>query len=178
MTSKEETGGGVVVPGDLVGSRNECKVGRGVYSFQRQEIRSALIGNPIRENREKEPEVEKSKKDRMNVIPLDNRKVAKDFVLNVGDQIYGRVVRSNYNQVYIDIIAIGDFSTPFVLKGVIRREDIRETEIDKVVVQDHFKAFDIVRAVVISLGDSKYYFLSTAKPELGVVLPKSKDKFL
>jgi exosome complex component CSL4 len=58
---------------------------------------------------------------------------------------------------------------------VIRREDIRETEVDKVAVQNFFKPLDIVRAGVISLGDSKFYFLSTAKSEFGVVLPRSRD---
>jgi exosome complex component CSL4 len=36
-----------------------------------------------------------------------------------------------------------------------------------------FRPGDIVRAEVISLGDSRSYYLSTAKNELGVVYAKS-----
>ncbi len=50
---------------------------------------------------------------------------------------------------------------------------MQATEIDKVEVYKSFRPADIVRAVVISLGDSKSYYLSTARPELGVLMATS-----
>ena len=39
---------------------------------------------------------------------------------------------------------------------------------------ESFRVGDIVRAVVISLGDERSYYLSTAKNELGVVMARSE----
>jgi exosome complex component CSL4 len=63
-------------------------------------------------------------------------------------------------------------STPFTAQ--IRREDIRATEKDKVTIQDSFRIGDLIRAVVISLGDQGGYYLSTAKNELGVVVARGE----
>lgn len=60
-------------------------------------------------------------------------------------------------------------------KGVIRSQDIRLTERDKVKVIESFKPGDIVRAIIISLGDGSNYYLSTAKNELGVIYAKSEN---
>ena len=38
---------------------------------------------------------------------------------------------------------------------------------------DCFRPGDVVRAKVVSLGDARSYFLSTAEKELGVVYAKS-----
>ena len=54
-----------------------------------------------------------------------------------------------------------------------RLQDVRATEIDKVVIYDCFRPGDIVRAEVLSLGDARSYYLTTAKNELGVVYARS-----
>ena len=58
-------------------------------------------------------------------------------------------------------------------KGVIRAQDVRLTEKDKVRIIDSFKPGDIVRAAVILLGDGMNYYLSTARDDLGVIFAKS-----
>lgn len=57
--------------------------------------------------------------------------------------------------------------------GVIRVQDVRATEKDKVKIASSFKPGDIVRAAVISLGDQSNYYLSTGRNELGVVVARS-----
>lgn len=170
--------GRTVVPGDFICSKDDGKTGKGVYSYQKQEIRASVVGSIVSEKKDESEDANKASKPRINVLSFQQKKLAKEYVINVGDVVFGRVVRTNYNQAYVDILCIGETELPFPLKGVIRREDIRETEIDKVVVQEFFRSLDIVRASVISLGDSKYYFLTTAKADLGVVLPRGKDKFI
>ena len=54
-----------------------------------------------------------------------------------------------------------------------RVQDIRATEVDKAEVSTSLCPGDIIRARVISLGDSTQYFLSTAENELGVRWAKS-----
>lgn len=57
-------------------------------------------------------------------------------------------------------------------RGIIRASDIRSTERDKVIVGQCFKPGDIVRCMIISLGDGQNYYCSTARNDLGVVLAK------
>ena len=52
---------------------------------------------------------------------------------------------------------------------------MRSTERDKVKLADCFHVGDIVRALVISLGDQGGYYLSTAANELGVVMAWSEE---
>lgn len=59
-------------------------------------------------------------------------------------------------------------------KGIIRSQDVRLTERDKVKIIDSFKPGDIVRSIIISLGDGSNYYLSTARNDLGVIFAKSE----
>ncbi|KAF2222683.1 hypothetical protein BDZ85DRAFT_313731 [Elsinoe ampelina] len=63
---------------------------------------------------------------------------------------------------------------PYAHQALIRQQDIRATELDKVTVAGCFQVGDVVRAVVISIGDERNYYVSTARDELGVVLGRSE----
>jgi exosome complex component CSL4 len=52
-------------------------------------------------------------------------------------------------------------------------QDVRAAEKDKVKIYNSFRPGDIIKAEVISLGDARSYFLSTAKNELGVIFATS-----
>ncbi|KAE8259208.1 hypothetical protein A4X13_0g1158 [Tilletia indica] len=69
--------------------------------------------------------------------------------------------------------AAGEEGSDFT--GVIRAQDVRATEKDKVRLADCFRVGDIVRASVISLGDARSYFLSTAENRLGVIYAVSSS---
>lgn len=60
-------------------------------------------------------------------------------------------------------------------RGIIRSQDIRATDRDKVVMIDCFKPGDVVRAQVLSLGDGNNYYLTTARNDLGVVFAKADN---
>ena len=47
--------------------------------------------------------------------------------------------------------------------GVIRSQDVRTSDIDRVVIHECFRPGDIVRGVVLSYGDNKSYFVTTAR---------------
>lgn len=64
-------------------------------------------------------------------------------------------------------------SAPGAFRGVVRKQDVRRTDVDGVVMRDCFRPGDVVRCAVLSLGDSRAYFLSTAANELGVVGARS-----
>ena len=55
---------------------------------------------------------------------------------------------------------------------------MRSTEKDKVKVLESFKPGDVVRARVISLGDTAGYYLSTAGNDMGVVVARGGESAL
>lgn len=59
-------------------------------------------------------------------------------------------------------------------QALIRKEDVRAVEKDRVVLDEMFRVGDIVRGSVISLGDQSFYYLSTARNDLGVVMARSE----
>ncbi|SGZ58998.1 CIC11C00000003889 [Sungouiella intermedia] len=59
-------------------------------------------------------------------------------------------------------------------KGIIRSQDVRSTDRDKVKIADCFRPGDVVKAAVLSLGDGSNYYLTTARNDLGVVFAKSE----
>ncbi|XP_030841644.1 exosome complex component CSL4 [Strongylocentrotus purpuratus] len=73
-----------------------------------------------------------------------------------------------------DILSVESVPLTETFRGMIRKEDIRATEKDKVEVYKSFRPGDIVLARVLSLGDAQSYLLTTAENELGVVLAKSE----
>lgn len=54
--------------------------------------------------------------------------------------------------------------------GIIRVQDVRATEKDRVRMGECFRVGDVVRAEVVGVGDERAFLCSTARNELGVVL--------
>lgn len=89
-----------------------------------------------------------------------------------GSQIlssYGAVAASQSAMAGAQPIDIGES-----FKGIIRTQDVRSTDRDKVKIIDCFRPGDLVRALVLSLGDGSNYYLTTARNDLGVVYAKSE----
>jgi hypothetical protein len=57
---------------------------------------------------------------------------------------------------------------------MIRMQDVRMVEKDKVKLFNCFRPGDIVKAKIISLGDARSYYLSTAENSLGVIWAESE----
>lgn len=60
-------------------------------------------------------------------------------------------------------------------RGIIRSQDVRATERDRVKMIECFKPGDIVKAQILSLGDGVNYYLTTARNDLGVIFAKSDN---
>jgi len=132
-----------------------------------------------------------------SVTPSQQLEVAQDqslIVPQAGNIVVARVVKIMQQYAKVEIMCISkansaasaaqdqDNAVPqaeelVMLKrfypGMIRVQDVRKTETDKLRMIDCFRPGDLVRAQVISLGDQRSYFLSTAKNELGVTFAKS-----
>ncbi|KAL8702547.1 MAG: hypothetical protein Q9201_004288 [Fulgogasparrea decipioides] len=120
--------------------------------------------------------------------PVSERISNTNALPRVGDTVLGRVTRCMTRQVNVGILIVmggeghGNVKEggegivcAHEVQGVVRREDVRSTEKEKIVVGEGFRVGDLVRAVVISLGDQSNYYLTTAKNELGVIMAKSEN---
>mmetsp|Transcript_17232 Transcript_17232/g.51757 ORF Transcript_17232/g.51757 Transcript_17232/m.51757 type:complete len:193 (-) Transcript_17232:1836-2414(-) len=94
-------------------------------------------------------------------------------VPKLGDVVTAKVQRVQQNQAQCRIVCVGQRACDTDFAGAIRLQDVRTTEVDRIIMVDCFRPGDVVRAEVLSLGDARSYFLSTAKNELGVVYARS-----
>jgi exosome complex component CSL4 len=155
----------IVLPGQTLGSTDSTTVGPGTHIHNTSLI--ASLAGPLTTTR-------RSKQPPTLSINLPNG----PSLPAVGTTVLGRITRTNARQAHLNILALGPNGAyvchdPF--PAIIRQQDIRATEIDKVKVAESFRVGDVVRAVVISLGDERSYFCSTARNELGVVIARGEQ---
>lgn len=105
---------------------------------------------------------------------VQSRQCKEHTVPVVGSTITGTIGRINPRFAKVSLVTVGNRLLTGAFSGVIRQVDVRATEVDKVVMYKSFRPGDIVRAEVISLGDSRSYYLSTAKNSLGVISARSE----
>ncbi|CAO3627420.1 unnamed protein product [Cunninghamella blakesleeana] len=151
-----------VTPGQRLGYAQDYIIGPGTYERDGL-IYSSVVG--IRH-------ITNSDGNQLPIISVSKEK-EQSAVPDVGSVIVGKIIRVNPHQATIAIMVVDDSSCKEDFMGVIRTQDVRATEKDKVKIYNSFRPGDIVKAEVISLGDSRSYFLSTAKNELGVIFATS-----
>lgn len=149
--------GDFVLPGDIVGQCSHYTGKQGTYS-RGGNLYASLAGNVTIQS----PDI-------LSVNPL----FPSVIVPQKGSVVLCRVLSITVLYAKVQILSVNNQVLREPLKGIIRREDIRATEIDTVSVFNNFRPRDIVRARVLSLGDNQAYTLTTAENELGVVLATS-----
>ena len=157
-----------VIPGDVIGFSNNLDCGSGCY-ISADVVRSSLCGQVVFQN--------SSVQGRriINVVsPRGN--AAEVGVVNIGDKVICKVQRITTNQAIVEILCVGDSELKDPPKGTIRKEDViaRSVDVDTVIMHNCFRPGDMVWAEVLSLGDSRQYFLSTASTEFGVIGARSQ----
>ncbi|KAK9466979.1 hypothetical protein V1512DRAFT_238644 [Lipomyces arxii] len=111
----------------------------------------------------------------ISVIRASTATDSSNAVPDVDNIVLAKVTRINPRNANVAILATKEIdSSTEEFGGIIRVQDVRETEKDKVIMQNCFKPGDLVRAMVISLGDGTNYYLSTARNDLGVVFAISE----
>lgn len=161
-----------VVPGERLSTTEEYQPGSNVYVHEGQ-IFASTVGQ------------KRIDSDKISVIP--NNQI---HIPSVGSLALFRVHRVKLNQINGNIVMVIDENSQQLKSlpaselsvlysnkqsltnlgfpaGMIRREDIRQTEKDNLVLKDCFQPGDFVLCRVLSLGDNKDYFLSTAENQLG-----------
>ncbi|KAK4541034.1 hypothetical protein LTR36_008403 [Oleoguttula mirabilis] len=159
----------IALPGQSLGPTSANNLGAGTHIHNSTLI--ASLAGPLTTT----PSTTKATKHPTLSIP----RATGPLLPETGTVVLGKITRTNPRQANLSILALGPTGAHPVAGGdafpaVIRQQDIRATEIDKVKVGESFRVGDVVRAVVISLGDERSYYCSTAKNELGVVMARSE----
>ncbi|OZJ06832.1 hypothetical protein BZG36_00065 [Bifiguratus adelaidae] len=151
----------IVLPGHRLGLVTEYQSGEGTFVRQGQ-IYASRCGHRVEEHEQEG-----------KAILRVERKKEGTVVPEVGSIVTGKITRVSRVQANVAIMIVGAKPCLEDFAGIIRQPDIRATEKDQAKVYNAFRPGDIVRAEVISLGDAKSYYLSTAKNELGVIFARS-----
>eukprot|EP00040_Diaphanoeca_grandis_P011106 m.56842 g.56842 ORF g.56842 m.56842 type:complete len:210 (-) comp22302_c0_seq1:29-658(-) len=166
-TAADENAAVFVCPGQRLADAAQVKAGSGTYE-RNGKVYASIVGK-----RELLSYANESK------LVLEVVSKHRQRVLQVGSLVACKItsITPRYAKVDIQILITANgtkipLKDPF--RGMIRTQDIRETEKDKVVLYKCFRPGDIVTAKVISLGDAKSYYLSTAEDTLGVVYAESE----
>ncbi|CAH0053284.1 unnamed protein product [Clonostachys solani] len=172
----------VALPGQVLGPITKFAPGSGTHIFQGNVV-SSLMGQVSVVAPAKAPGPAKRlnkitgvalPKDELATISVVRHGSRREVLPDVGNIVLAQVLRLMPKQAIVMIKQVGDTVLQTEWQGVIRVQDVRATEKDKVKIYECFKPGDIVRAQVISLGDQANYYLSTAQNELGVIMATSE----
>lgn len=172
-----------VVPGQFLADTNSHQPGPGTHVYENN-ILASIVGRSV-----VTPAATKTSKPTVSVPRFDQSGSAKpnaatSILPTVGSIVLCRVSRVQQRQLSASILLV-DPSAHDILaytqvtdddlqfQAVLRKEDIRAYEKDKIVMNESYRVGDIVRATVISLGDERNYYISTAGNDYGVVVATS-----
>lgn len=172
-----------VVPGTRLGSSDEYEAGKGTY-VRNEHIYASLTGTAF---------VQKDDTSNKPSILVQDSKQNSVILPQIGSTVLARIVKLTLTFAKAEIICLQQgqeetesfqlLHTPY--PAMLRTQDIRQTDVDKIKMMECFRPGDLIRAQVLSLGyvknniqlthfhsDAKSYYLSTAKNELGVVFAR------
>jgi len=148
-----------VLPGQRLGHSGDFLPGQGTY-VRKQHIYASVVGfKQIDEGTP--PTLSVAKEKEPALVP------------QISSIVTAKIIRVNPRFASANILCVGSKAVKEQFRGIIRTQDVRATEIEKIEIYKSFRPGDIVQAEVISLGDSRSYYLSTAKNELGVIFATS-----
>jgi exosome complex component CSL4 len=197
----------IAVPGQLLGPTSEFLPGPGTH-IHNSKLYASILGPVTTTIPPKRPGPQKRltkiipvaptplptivvERDVSAASPTDGGAKPKREVLpEVNSTVLCRVTRITPKQAAVAILVVGETVLDGDWQGLIRVQDVRATEKDRVKIFESFRPGDIVRAVVvssscgdgrrvltffqISLGDQSNYYLSTASNNLGVIMATSE----
>mmetsp|Transcript_10299 Transcript_10299/g.12859 ORF Transcript_10299/g.12859 Transcript_10299/m.12859 type:complete len:214 (+) Transcript_10299:90-731(+) len=169
----------IVVPGDVVGSTSELQCGQGCF-VRGTSIHASVVGKVLVEKSEDKKVTDNNEGGNQPAVLVDSHKprisilrpqsLVQEVVPKVGDTVTCKVTKVSPRMANVDILCVG----PKAVRGngfraLIRKENVRISEVDKVVITECFRPGDIVRAEVAALGTARSFELTTAKNEYGVI---------
>jgi exosome complex component CSL4 len=157
--SRNKMASTVTIPGQLLGPTSKYKPGPGTHIHQ-SSLYSSLLGVVHITQPAKAPgPVKRLNKITLPPPPAELPTISvsrsgisekREILPEVGNVVLCRVVRISPRQAVVAILICGDTVLDAEWQGVIRAQDVRATEKDKVKIYESFRPGDIVRAEVVS----------------------------
>ncbi|OIW29947.1 exosome component 1 [Coniochaeta ligniaria NRRL 30616] len=172
----------IAIPGQALGPTSKYLPGPGTHIHE-SNLYSSLLGVVHVSQPEKAPGPAKRLTKITPLPPTELPTISvsrsgvsekREVLPEVNNVVLCRVIRITPRQAVVNILVCGDSVLEAEWQGLIRVQDVRATEKDRVKIYESFRPGDIVRAEVISLGDQANYYLSTAKNEYGVIMATSE----
>lgn len=144
--------GYLVVPGQKIGVIEMYDSGKGTYAYNGI-IYSSIVGAIQIDNTEKT----------VSVISIEK----KPFIPKNGDVVIGVIDMVRKQMAIANVLNIRGFNATTDFEGMIHISQVSKNYLEN--LADAFKTGDIIRATLINEEISPF-FLSTAAPDLGVIL--------
>lgn len=135
----------IVIPGQPLGPAGSSIPGPGVHLFDNQ-LTSSLVGQVHNDTSTNPPTISVIKP----VLSEDEEQGNTTLLPEVNSEVICRVTRINARQATVGIFVVNGKLCGDEFQGVIRVQDVRLTEVDKVKIFTSFRPGDIVRARVVS----------------------------
>ena len=132
--------------------------------------------NDIKNDEEKK---KKLKKKRKRVVEVLNREEIEDENMRVrlpevNDVVFAKCTKIREKMAQFDVLVCDGKPLKTEFSGIVRQQDVRKTEIDKVIMEESFVPGDVVRCKVLAMGEGRSLVLATNENPLGVVRAKCK----
>ncbi|KAF1921493.1 hypothetical protein BDU57DRAFT_51389 [Ampelomyces quisqualis] len=184
----------LALPGQLLGSTDKYLPGPGTHIYE-QQIYASIAGpvlssptpRPSQQTLSTTSTTTKSKLAPLISISRPSNTTSDPGILGTGSGggapilpevdsvVLARITRLSARFATCEILVIDSTVCRSAFQGQIRREDVRATEKDQIRIDASFRVGDLVRGVVVSLGDQSNYYVATDRNEFGVVLARSED---
>jgi exosome complex component CSL4 len=174
----------LALPGQLLGPTNKYFPGPGTHIHEQSiyaSIAGPVLSSPSTSTSSKSAAIPLLSISRPPTTSLDPGILGPSsgggapLLPSVSSVVLARITRLGTRFATCEILVIGDTVCREAFQGQIRREDIRATEKDKIKIEESFRVGDLVRGVVISLGDQSNYYVATDANEYGVVMARSEE---
>ncbi|XP_030025818.1 exosome complex component CSL4 [Manduca sexta] len=152
--------GQICIPGMRLSlASKECVAGPGTYEL-RGYIYATLAGIL---------KTEEDEKTKVKVISVDSPRTP-SVLPKTGDIVTAKVTVVNPRVVHCVIMCVGPLVLVRPYRGVLKKEDIKSTDKDRIDPYKCYRPGDIILARVLPMTEIHWYHLSTAENELGVVM--------
>jgi exosome complex component CSL4 len=174
----------IAVPGQLLGRTSEYLPGPGTH-IHNSNLYASILG-PITKTNPPKPvgplkrltKITPAAPTTLPIISIerniaaghvrDGSKPKTEILPEVNSTVLCRVTRIQSRQASVAILVVGETVLDGEWQGLIRVQDVRATEKDKVKILESFRPGDIVRAVVVSLlARCSSYLLSSFRDFVG-----------
>ncbi|XP_063389521.1 exosome complex component CSL4 [Cydia fagiglandana] len=113
--------------------------------------------------------IEDDEKNKVKVISVESPRTP-SILPKAGDIVTAKVTVVNSRMVQCIILCVGPSVLVRPYRGILKKEDIKSTDKDRIDPYKCFRPGDVILARVLPMTEIHWYHISTAENELGVVI--------